>query len=133
MESVCHRCFWLVAVDRSHAYSAGARTQISLERGSWWRVVPVHLVACLLIAGAHFAIFTYASDLFSPFGPPREPRSFWETFLGRATSQFHIDLLIYAATLGVSYAVSYYLRLSRARISRVAIGKLNWHRRSFKP
>lgn len=80
------------------------------ERGRWWRVVPVHLVACLLIAGAHFAIFTYVNNLFSPFGPPRVPRSFWDSFLGRATSQFHIDLLIYAATLGVSYAVSYYLR-----------------------
>jgi LytS/YehU family sensor histidine kinase len=31
-------------------------------------------------------------------------------FLGRAMSQFHLDLLIYAATLGVSYAVSYYFR-----------------------
>ncbi len=80
------------------------------ERGTWWRVVPVHLVACLLISIAHFALFTYVSDLFSPFGPPRQPRSFWESFLGRATSQFHIDLLIYAATLGVSYAVSYYFR-----------------------
>jgi signal transduction histidine kinase len=78
------------------------------ERGNWWRVVPVHLIACLLIASAHFAIFTYASDLFSPFGPPRVPRSFWESFLGRATSQFHLDLIIYAATLGMSYAVSYY-------------------------
>lgn len=80
------------------------------ERGRWWRVAPVHLVACALIASAHFAFFTYVSDLFSPFGPPRETRSFWESLLGRATSQFHIDLLIYAATLGVSYAVSYYLR-----------------------
>jgi two-component system LytT family sensor kinase len=80
------------------------------ERGRWWRVVPIHLFACLLITSAHFAIFTYVSDLFSPFGPRREPRSFWESVLGRATSQFHIDLVIYAATLGVSYAVSYYLR-----------------------
>src|ERR1044072_1611424 len=80
------------------------------ERGTWWRVVPVHLVACLLISGAHFADFSYSSDLFSPCGPPRQPRSFWDSLLGRATSQFHIDLLIYAATLGVSYAVSYYAR-----------------------
>ncbi|HLO00706.1 MAG TPA: histidine kinase [Pyrinomonadaceae bacterium] len=81
-----------------------------LERGTWWRVLPVHILACALIAAAHFAFFTYANGLFSPFGPPRTPHSFWESFLGRATSQFHIDLLIYAATLGVSYAVSYYLR-----------------------
>jgi sensor histidine kinase YesM len=31
-------------------------------------------------------------------------------FAGRLTSQFHIDLLIYAATLGTSYAVSFYER-----------------------
>lgn len=81
-----------------------------LERGTWWRVVPVHLVACLLIASAHFALFTYISDLINPFGSQTTPRSFLESFLGRATSQFHLDLLIYAATLGVSYAVSYYFR-----------------------
>lgn len=81
-----------------------------LERGNWWRVAPVHLVACLLISSAHLAIFTYANILVRPFGPPRTPESFLQSFLGRATSQFHIDLLIYAATLGVSYAVSYYFR-----------------------
>ena len=81
------------------------------ERGTWWRVLPLHLLACVLVSGAHFAFFTYVSLRLSPFGPSSEPRrSFWELFLGRATSQFHIDLLIYAATLGVSYAVSYYFR-----------------------
>jgi two-component sensor histidine kinase len=81
-----------------------------IERGNWWRVAPVHLVACLLISSVHLAIFTYAYILVSPFGPPRTPQSFLQSFLGRATSQFHIDLLIYAAILGVSYAVSYYLQ-----------------------
>jgi len=81
-----------------------------IERGTWWRVLPVHLVACLFISIAHFAVSTYAYVLILPFGPPRNPRPFWEMFLGRATSQFHLDLLIYAATLGVSYAVSYYFR-----------------------
>jgi two-component system LytT family sensor kinase len=89
------------------------------ERGNWWRVAPVHLAACLLISGAHLAIFTYANILIRPFGPPRTPENFLESFLGRATSQFHIDLLIYAATLGVGYAVSYYLRF-REREFRAA-------------
>jgi LytS/YehU family sensor histidine kinase len=31
-------------------------------------------------------------------------------FIGRAISQFHLDLLIYGAIIGVSYAVSYYFR-----------------------
>jgi signal transduction histidine kinase len=81
-----------------------------LERQTWWRVLPVHLIACLLIASAHLAFATYINILISPFGPRTSPRSFWESFLGRATSQFHLELLIYAATLGVSYAVSYYMR-----------------------
>jgi two-component system LytT family sensor kinase len=81
-----------------------------IERRTWWRVLPVHLLVCVLICAAHFAVFTYVGILFSPFGEPRTPRPFVEMFLGRAMSQFHLDLLIYAATLGVSYAVSYYLR-----------------------
>jgi two-component system, LytTR family, sensor kinase len=81
-----------------------------IERGTWWRALPLHFLACVLICVAHFAVFTYASILFSPFGPPRTPRSFVEMFLGRAMSQFHLDLLIYAAILGVGYAVSYYFR-----------------------
>ena len=81
-----------------------------VERGTWWRVLPVHLLACLLISIAHFAFATYAYVLILPFGRENNPRPFWEMFLGRAMSQFHLDLLIYAATLGVSYAVSYYFR-----------------------
>jgi two-component system, LytTR family, sensor kinase len=81
-----------------------------VERGTWWRVLPIHLMACLLISMAHFAFSTYTSVVIRPFGPEANPRPFWEMFLGRAMSQFHLDLLIYASTLGVSYAVSYYFR-----------------------
>ncbi len=81
-----------------------------IERQRWWRVLPIHLLACLLIWATHFAFYTYVNMVWSPFGPPRTPRSFWDMFLGRALSEFHLDLLIYAATVGVSYAVSYYFR-----------------------
>src|SRR5881396_696731 len=81
-----------------------------VERGTWWRTLPIHLVAAALITLAHFAIFTYASLLFAPFGPERVHRSFLESLIGRAIGQFHIDLIIYAATLGLSYAVRYYFR-----------------------
>jgi len=81
-----------------------------IERGTWWRVLPIHLLACLVIWAAHFAFFTYVGKVWPPFGAPRTPRSFWDMFLGRALSEFHIDLLIYSATVGVSYAVSYYFR-----------------------
>ncbi len=81
-----------------------------VERGRWWRVVPIHLIMCLLISVCHSAYGTFVNLYTQPFGPPRVPRSFMESFAGRAVSQFHIDLLIYATTLGLSYAVSYYLR-----------------------
>jgi two-component system LytT family sensor kinase len=87
-----------------------------IERGTWWRVLPIHLLACLIIWAAHFAFFTYVGTIWPPFGTPRTPRSFWDMFLGRAMSEFHLDLLIYAATLGVSYAVSYYLRFREGEL-----------------
>ena len=81
-----------------------------LERAAWARGLSVHLPACLFIAAAHLAFFEYVVLVLEPFGPDRHPRPFGERFLGRATSQLHIELLIYAATLGLGYAVSYYAR-----------------------
>jgi signal transduction histidine kinase len=81
-----------------------------VERSTWRRVLPIHLAACVLITSLHFAFYTLVYLRTLPFGPPRVARGFWESFIGRAMNQFHLDLLIYAAILGVSYAVSYYLR-----------------------
>ncbi|HJQ32373.1 MAG TPA: histidine kinase [Pyrinomonadaceae bacterium] len=81
-----------------------------LERSALARGLLVHVPACLLVAAAHLAFFEYVVMLLEPFGPDRHPRPFGERFLGRATSQLHIELLIYAATLGLGYAVSYYAR-----------------------
>ncbi|HJR07716.1 MAG TPA: histidine kinase [Pyrinomonadaceae bacterium] len=81
-----------------------------LERASLVRGLLVHIPACVLVSAAHIAFFTYLTIHLSPFGAEGHPRSFGEMFAGRMTSQFHIDLLIYAATLGTSYAVSYYER-----------------------
>jgi signal transduction histidine kinase len=100
---------WLVWIPATPIVLALGR-RFPIERGTWWRVLPVHLVACLLISLAHFAFATYVYQVLLPFGPPRTPRSFFEMFSGRAMSQFHLDLLIYGATLGVGYAVSYYFR-----------------------
>jgi two-component system, LytTR family, sensor kinase len=84
--------------------------RLPIERGRLSRVLPVHIVAYLLISLCHSAFATFVNRGIQPFGPPRTPRSFWEMFAGRAVGQFHIDLLIYAIILGLSYAVSYYLR-----------------------
>ncbi|HEX8071283.1 MAG TPA: histidine kinase [Pyrinomonadaceae bacterium] len=89
------------------------------ERARWPLAAAVHLSASVLMAAAHLAYFTYVTLRLQPFGQDPHPRGFWESFLGRASSQFHLDLLLYGATLGVSYAFSYYGRY-RERERRAA-------------
>ena len=85
-----------------------------LERPGLARNLAAHAAACALISSAHMALFTVANMLLSPF--ESKPRSFWEMFYGRLTSQFHIDLLIYCAVLGTSYAVGYYARFREREV-----------------
>jgi signal transduction histidine kinase len=100
---------WLIWIPATPIVLALGR-RFPVERGTWWRVLPIHLGACVVISLGHAAFASYVNQSLSPFGPPRQPRSFLEMLSGRAMSQFHLDLLIYGATLGVSYAVSYYFR-----------------------
>ncbi len=81
-----------------------------LERSTWRRALPAHLVAFVIIAAAHIAFFEYMIVLVAPFGPETHPRPFWDMFIGRATSMLHLELLIYSATLGLGYAINYYNR-----------------------
>jgi signal transduction histidine kinase len=100
---------WLIWIPATPiVLSLGRRFPV--ERGTWWRVLPIHLIACVVITLAHSAFATYVYQSLLPFGPSRQPRSFLEMLSGRAMSQFHLDLLIYGAIIGVSYAVSYYFR-----------------------
>jgi two-component sensor histidine kinase len=85
-----------------------------LERPKLAPNLAVHAAACALVAAAHAALFTVANMLLSPF--ESKPRSFGEMFYGRLTSQFHIDLLIYGAVLGTSYAVGYYARFREREV-----------------
>lgn len=81
-----------------------------LERGSLGRSLLVHLPACVATAAARSAFITLLIQFLTPFGAEQRPQPFVERFFGNLTSQFHMNLLIYAATLGMSYAVSYYER-----------------------
>ena len=109
---------WLIWIPATPIVLAMGR-RFPIERGQLWRSLPVHFVACLIISFVHFAFATQVYIVLLPFGPPRTPRSFFEMFTGRAMNQFHLDLLIYAATIGMSYAVSYYSRF-REREFRAA-------------
>ena len=85
-----------------------------LERPGLALALTVHAVACALIYIIHSAVFTVANILLSPFYS--QPRPFMEMFYGRLMSQFHIDLLIYGAVLGTSYAVGYYARFREREV-----------------
>lgn len=100
---------WLIWIPATAIVLALGR-RFPVERETWWRVLPVHLVSSLLISTAHFAFVTVLYRALLPFGAPRRPQPFLEMFSGRAISQVHLDLLIYGAIIGVSYAVSYYFR-----------------------
>jgi two-component system LytT family sensor kinase len=85
-----------------------------LERPTLARNLAVHAAACALFSAAHLALFTVANIFLSPF--ETKPRPFREMFYGRLTGQFHIDLLIYGAVLGTSYAVGYYARFREREV-----------------
>jgi two-component system LytT family sensor kinase len=85
-----------------------------LERPKLALALAVHAVACALIYVVHSAVFTVANILLSPFYS--QPRPFLEMFYGRLMSQFHIDLLIYGAVLGTSYAVGYYAQFREREV-----------------
>jgi signal transduction histidine kinase len=80
-----------------------------LDRGGLRRVVPVHLVAALVIflAGA-LAAAAVAMGL----GWPAEEGRTWGTMVWRYLARrLHVNLLIYAALVGVHHALEYHRRL----------------------
>jgi sensor histidine kinase YesM len=90
-----------------------------LERSRWPRTLAAHLTACIIISAIHLAFFTYITILIRPYDEMGSMRPFWESYLGRLSYQFHLELLIYMAILGVGYAFDYYNKY-RERESRAA-------------
>jgi two-component system, LytTR family, sensor kinase len=89
------------------------------ERRAWGRALAVHLLACLLLAATHAVYHEFFRQQLEPFGDHEGPRQFWAVFAGRLMSQFHLELITYAAILGVGYAFSYYTRF-RERETRAS-------------
>ena len=89
-------------------------SRFPLERPRLARNLAIHAAACAVFYAIHSAIFAVANILFSPFYHP--PYNFLEMFYGRLMSEFHIDLLIYGAILGTSYAVGYYARFREREV-----------------
>ena len=81
------------------------------ERAAIARSLPVHAAACVAVSAAYTL---YAASLMlalRPWGAATNPPPFAALFFGRLLSQFHIDLLIYFAIVGVGVALGYYARL----------------------
>jgi two-component system LytT family sensor kinase len=88
-----------------------------LERGAIWRGLLIHLFAAGVISTFQIAVYTFvwqallgnSSQPFSPF------RSFQNWFVG----EFHMNLLLYSAVVGLTQAYDYYRRY-RERERRAA-------------
>jgi signal transduction histidine kinase len=89
------------------------------ERRAWRGAVAVHFLACLLLAVAHTLTYEFFRHQLAPFGEHDAGRQFWQGFAGRLMSQFHLEMITYAAILGVGYAFSYYTRF-RERETRAS-------------
>ena len=87
----------------------GERYPLAVGRLLCW---VLHVSAAVGMAVVHTLLSTAWLRFVAPFGT--DPRPFAEHVVGRLSSLLQLDLLVYAAILGVAYAVSYYRRL-RAR------------------
>jgi hypothetical protein len=81
-----------------------------IELSSWKRTLPVHLVACTVLATIHSAVVALSMIVFRPYEEMMRLRPFMDMFRGRLSSEFHLELIVYGMILGVGYAFSYYRR-----------------------
>jgi len=79
-----------------------------IEKSSWKRNIPVHIIAFLILSALHSVTVNLAGVLIRPFGDMTNSQPFWEKFRGRYLSEFHLELMVYAMIIGIAYAVDYY-------------------------
>ncbi|MEP6635154.1 MAG: histidine kinase [Acidobacteriota bacterium] len=81
----------------------------SLEGKSWKRSLLVHGPAFIVISAVHSAAATAITLTVKPFDDMgTSPTAFLPRFFSRMKGSFGGDLLVYAAVLGVCYAIDYY-------------------------
>jgi signal transduction histidine kinase len=79
----------------------------------WRRSLPVHAGAWLALACGHAAMSVAISKLLDS----TSTESYWMAFRGFVMSRVHIELMVYAATLGVGYGLEYRRRLRERELS----------------
>ena len=72
-----------------------------LDRQSWHRNLPAHLAAAVALAFVHLSAYSFVASRIAE-------RPFSEAFRNVFFSDFHFDLLTYAAIVGLSHALDYY-------------------------
>jgi len=83
--------------------------RFSLVGDMWKHSLRVHVPAFLIISAAHTAAATFITLAVKPFDNMGDsPMAFWPRFLSRMKSAIGPDLLVYAAVIGVCYAIDYY-------------------------
>ncbi len=82
-------------------------SRFPLERGRLAIALPAHLAASVLTAAIHISYITFLTICLAPANPGDKDRSFGQMFFGLSYT-YHIELMIYWAMLGMTYAVDYY-------------------------
>lgn len=83
-----------------------------VERGVWRRHLPVHIVVALVLVLAHLALTAWVVVL--AFNRPEEPISFGRMFMTYVFNRWQLEVLVYAAIVGV-WQTSQYLNRLRER------------------
>ena len=81
-----------------------------VERSSWKRNLPVHIVASTILAAIHSVMVVLSTILIKPYDEMTDTRPFGEMFWRRFTGEFHLELIVYGMIVGVGYAFDYYRR-----------------------
>jgi two-component sensor histidine kinase len=88
----------------------GLGEHFPVERSSWKRNLPVHIVASSILAAIHSIIVVLSTIIIKPYDAMTDSRPFREMFWGRFAGEFHLELIVYGMIVGVGYAFDYYRR-----------------------
>jgi two-component system, LytTR family, sensor kinase len=82
--------------------------RFSLESGRLLRSIPIHLIAGVFFSTLSLTIYALARRTI--FGPERGPASLREELYDLVINEFHTELLVYWAIVGIANAIDYYRR-----------------------
>jgi len=112
-----HHAWWRIVVWQLVVwYAWGALTPMIVQLGrtlrssqvSWLLFLIVQIGADIIFSAVHVAASVASRMLIQPFDVFSDTRPFWNQFSDSLTSNGLLDMLVYAAILGVAYAFDYH-------------------------